>query len=187
LADGEILPADIVIVGIGILPNVAPLLDAGAEGGNGVAIDGECRTSLTDVFAIGDCAAHVNRFAGSGAEIRLESVQNAADQADVVGKIISGHAALYEATPWFWSNQYDIRLQTVGLSLGYTDTVVRGSVGDRRFSVIYLRDGQVIALDCVNNAKDYMQGRALVERGARCSPEQLSDLETPLKSLANPS
>ena len=104
-------------IGIGIAPAVAPLIDAGAHSGNGVRVDGQCRTSLPDVFAIGDCAEQRNRFA-QNAWIRLESVQNANDQASIVAKAICGAEDIYDSVPWFWSNQYDLRLQTVGLSLG---------------------------------------------------------------------
>jgi 3-phenylpropionate/trans-cinnamate dioxygenase ferredoxin reductase subunit len=183
LADGTILPCEMVIVGIGIVPAVEPLLAAGAEGGNGVLVDAQCRTSLPDVLAIGDCAAHANRFAG-GAVIRLESVQNANDQANVAAKLLCGEPEAYEAVPWFWSNQYDIRLQTMGLSLGYDRTVVRGDPATRSFSVIYLKAGRVLALDCVNMTRDYAQGRALVLAGAAPDPVLLADSETPLKSLA---
>jgi 3-phenylpropionate/trans-cinnamate dioxygenase ferredoxin reductase component len=153
LAGREVLPCDMVIVGIGIIPAVAPLIAAGAEGGNGVTVDAHCRTSLPDIFAIGDCALHSNAFANN-APIRLESVQNANDQAAVVAKVLIGDPIEYHALPWFWSNQYDLRLQTVGLSIGYDQCVLRGDPATRSFSVIYLRDGQVIALDCVNATKD---------------------------------
>ena len=182
LADGTVIAADHIIVGIGIVANVTPLLSAGAEGINGVNVDSHCRTTLADIFAIGDCAAHVNRFA-DGAVIRLESVQNANDQATLVAKAICGDAQPYAAVPWFWSNQYDLKLQTVGLSTGYDETVVRGDVAARAFSVIYLRAGRVIALDCVNAVRDYVQGRALVVAGARISLERLADGATPLKEM----
>ncbi len=182
LADGSHVPADLAIVGIGIIPEIAPLLAAGAAGGNGVDVDAHCRTSLPDVFAIGDCAAHENRFAG-GAHIRLESVQNANDQANVAARAILGDLTAYDAVPWFWSNQYDLRLQTVGLSMGYDATVLRGDVANRSFSLIYLKGGRVIALDCVNATKDYVQGRALVLAGATIAPEALADAATPLKEL----
>ena len=184
LAGGEVIPAQMVIVGIGIIPAVEPLLAAGAEGGNGVAVDARCRTSLPDVFAIGDCAAHPNGFA-SGATIRLESVQNANDQATLVAKAIVGTGdADYDSVPWFWSNQYDLKLQTVGLSTGFDDAVLRGDPAARSFSIVYLRAGQVIALDCVNMVRDYVQGRALVVQ--RLSPDRaaLADPSIPLKSLA---
>ena len=182
LATGEILPAQIVIVGIGIVPAVEPLLAAGAKGGNGVAVDPQCRTSLPDIFAIGDCAAHTNVFA-DGATIRLESVQNANDQATLVAKVITGHPGEYNAVPWFWSNQYELRLQTVGLSTGFDDLVLRGDPATRSFSLVYLKQDRVIALDCVNMVKDYVQGRALVVE--RLTPDRaaLADPATPLKSL----
>src|SRR3546814_14379067 len=130
---------------------------------NGVDVDGLCRTSLPHIFAIGDCAAHVNAF-GGGATIRLESVQNANDQANVVARsIASGDATPYHAVPWFWSDQYDLKLQTVGLSLGYDATILRGDPAARSFSLLYLQDGRVIALDCVHAPKDYVQGRRSVE------------------------
>ncbi|NJC33965.1 3-phenylpropionate/trans-cinnamate dioxygenase ferredoxin reductase subunit [Sphingomonas jejuensis] len=182
LADGERIACDMVIVGIGIIPSVQPLIDAGAAGGNGVAVDGRCRTSLPDVFAIGDCALHANRFA-HGAAIRLESVQNANDQATLVAKLLTGADAAYDAVPWFWSNQYDLKLQTVGLSTGHDQAVLRGDPADRSFSVVYLRDGRVIALDCVNATRDYVQGRKLVLEGQVVAPERLADAGTALKDL----
>ncbi|WP_164156393.1 NAD(P)/FAD-dependent oxidoreductase [Sandarakinorhabdus rubra] len=181
LADGRQIDADVVIVGIGIVPAVAPLLAAGARGGNGVWVDDHCRTSLADIFAIGDCALHANAFAG-GAEIRLESVQNAADMAATVARALTGDPAPYHAVPWFWSNQYDLRLQTMGLSLGHDQTVLRGDPATRSLSLVYLKQGKVIALDCVNAARDYVQGKALVEQGVVVPAEALADAATPLKT-----
>ena len=183
LADGTTLPADLVIAGIGIVPAVGPLLSAGAAGGNGVDVDEFCRTSLPDVYAIGDCAAQANGFANN-AVVRLESVQNANDMATCTAKAICGDPQPYTATPWFWSNQYDLKLQTVGLTLGYDQEVVRGNPADRSFAIIYLRQGQVIALDCVNSVKDYVQGRKLVEaRYKPDDPELLADAGVPLKDM----
>ena len=182
LAGGESVPCDLVVVGIGIVPAVGPLIAAGAAGSNGVDVDPFCRTSLSDVYAIGDCAAHANPYAG-GAVVRLESVQNANDMANAAARAICGDPQPYEAVPWFWSNQYDLRLQTVGLNHGHDATVLRGDPAERSFSVIYLRDGKVIALDCVNRTKDYAQGRKLVEARAAIEPEALMDAETPLKDL----
>jgi 3-phenylpropionate/trans-cinnamate dioxygenase ferredoxin reductase component len=182
LADGETLTCEMVIVGIGIVPAVAPLLAAGAEGGNGVAVDAQCRTSLPDIFAIGDCALHANAFAGGG-EIRLESVQNANDMANAVAKTLTGYPTDYRAVPWFWSNQYDLRLQTVGLSTGHDQVVTRGDPATRSFSLIYLKGGRVIALDCVNMVRDYVQGRALVTDGAMPDPARLADTGIALKEL----
>ena len=182
LADGALLPADMVIVGIGIIAAVEPLLAAGAAGGNGVNVDDHCRTSLPDIYAIGDCAAHHNRYA-DGALIRLESVQNANDQATTAARAICGQPQPYDAVPWFWSNQYDLRLQTVGLSGGFDQTVLRGDMSARSFSLIYLKAGRVIALDCVNATRDYVQGKALVAGGLRIDPVRLADAEMPLRSL----
>ncbi|MBY8828021.1 NAD(P)/FAD-dependent oxidoreductase [Hephaestia mangrovi] len=182
LAGGEVVPADLVVVGIGIVPAVEPLIAAGAVGGNGVRVDAQCRTSLPDIFAVGDCALHANRFAGD-AKVRLESVQNATDQASVAARAILGDDMTYQAIPWFWSNQYDLRLQTIGLSLGYDETVVRGDPAARSFSVVYLKQGRVIALDCVNATKDYVQGRKPVEAGARIDPAVLADTSVPLKEM----
>ena len=184
LGDGKVIPCDAVIVGIGIVPAVGPLIAAGAAGSNGVDVDEYCRTTLDDVFAIGDCAAHANAFADQ-AVIRLESVQNANDMANTVARTIMGDWQPYRALPWFWSNQYDLKLQTVGLALDYDRTVVRGDPATRKFSVVYLKGGRPIAFDCVNNTRDYVQGRKLLE----CEPRaidlaQLADPEVALKDLA---
>jgi len=182
LASGETIDCDILVVGIGIVPAVGPLIAAGAAGANGVEVDEFCRTSLPDIYAIGDCAAHANRYAG-GAVIRVESVQNAHDMAACAARAICGDPQPYGAVPWFWSNQYDLRLQTVGLSLGHDATVLRGDPKERSFSVVYLEEGRVIALDCVNRTKDYAQGRKLVEARAAIEPELLLDSETDLKAM----
>jgi 3-phenylpropionate/trans-cinnamate dioxygenase ferredoxin reductase subunit len=183
LTDGALIPGDILVVGIGIEPAVAPLLLAGATGGDGVNVDAFCRTDRPDVYAVGDCAAHENAFAG-GARIRLESVQNAHDQANVAAKAIAGAPEPYAVVPWFWSNQYDLRLQTIGLSLGHDDIVMRGAAASRSFSAVYLRQGRVIALDCVNAVKDYAQGRKLVTGGIAPDRARLADPATLLKDLA---
>ena len=115
--------------------------------------------------------------------MRIESIQNASDMATVVARSIVGDPIPYAATPWFWSNQYDLKLQTVGLSTGFDQTIVRGDPDARSFSLVYLSDGAVIALDCVNRVKDYVQGRALVEARATIDPTLLADPEVPLKSL----
>jgi len=115
--------------------------------------------------------------------MRVESVQNANDQASCVAKHILGEEKPYHAFPWFWSNQYDLRLQTAGLSVGYDHTVLRGDMAARSFSVVYLKAGRVIALDCVNSVKDYVQGRKLVEAGATPDLAVLADGAVPLKEL----
>lgn len=182
LADGETVPADMVIVGIGIVPAVEPLIAAGADGGNGVAVDEQCRTTLPDVFAIGDCALHANAFA-EHLSIRLESVQNANDMASTVAQAIVGGVDPYHAVPWFWSNQYDLKLQTVGLSTGHDQEVLRGNPADRSFSVVYLKQGRIVALDCVNVVRDYVQGRAAVTEGAVIPADRLADTSVTIKEL----
>jgi len=183
LADGTVLPAQMVIVGIGISPTVEALVQAGAQVSNGVAIDSNCRTSLPDVFALGDCALQESAFA-DGARIRIESVQNALDHAAVIARHLSGGPAANTGVPWFWSNQYDLRLQTIGLAIGHDDLVLRGEPASRRFSLVYLKAGRVIALDCINAAADYMQGRALVAARACINRAKLADPAVPLKALA---
>ena len=183
LADGETIAADLLIVGIGIIPATGPLIAAGAAGGNGVDVDGYCRTSLPDIYAVGDCAAHGNVHAG-GAHIRLESVQNANDQAKVAVMHLLGEGKEYDAPPWFWSNQYDLRLQTIGLSTGHDHSVLRGDPATRSFSVVYLKGGRIIALDCVNATKDYVQGRAHVIAGSIIEPATIADTTVLLKEMA---
>jgi len=183
LLGGEVIPVEMIIVGIGIQPNIEPLAGAGAMVSDGVHVDEHCRTTLPDVFAIGDCALHASRYA-DGAWIRLESVQNANDQAQTVARWLTGDPQPYETVPWFWSDQYDLKLQTVGLSTGFDELVVRGDPETRSFSVVYLKDGRIIALDCVNDTKDYVQGRALVSSGAMLPLARLSDRSITLKELA---
>lgn len=182
LGDGEVLGCDMVIVGIGIIPCVDPLTDAGARASNGVEVDSFCRTSLPHIYAIGDCAAHPNPYARNGL-IRLESVQNANDMANVAAKDICGKADPYRTLPWFWSDQYDLKLQTAGLSSGHDSVVLRGDPTDRSFSLIYLRNSKVIAIDCVNAMKDYVQGRKLVEARLAVDEATLADASKPIKRI----
>jgi len=183
LQSGEVLEAQMAIVGIGIEAAVEPLLAAGAEGANGVDVDQYCRTSLPSVYAVGDCAAHENRF-GGGLRLRLESVQNATDQANAAARAICGQPQPYESIPWFWSNQYDLKLQTVGLSVGHDSTLIRGDPAARSFSLLYLLKGRVLAIDSVNAARDYIQGRKLIESRTVADPAKLADPAVPLKELA---
>lgn len=182
LANGAELPADLVVVGIGLVPNTEVLAAAGATVSNGIEVDEYCRTSLPNVSALGDCANHVNEFAG-GARVRLESVQNATDQARTVALDLLGAPAPYRATPWFWSNQYDIKLKTAGIVAGYDHAVVRGEPAQGRFSVVYLADSRVVALDSVNTPADFMVGRKLVQQRRKVDPEMVADPRRPLKQL----
>ena len=182
LTDGTVIDADQVIVGIGIIPAIQPLLAAGAEaaaGAMGVLVDEHCLTSLPDVYCIGDSAVLRN-----GPGIRIESRQNAIEQAQAAAKAIAGQAQPVHFVPWFWSNQYDLRLKTIGLSLGYDETVLRGDPQSRSFSLIYLKQGVVIAMDCINATRDYMHGRGLVEAGAHVEAAILADEQRSLKEAA---
>lgn len=184
LASGDVVACDLVIVGIGISPSIAPLAAAGARTYNGIEVDALCRTSLPGIYAIGDCACYPGP-AGNSAMTRLESVQNANDMAITAAKAICGDSQPYAPIPWFWSNQFDLRLQTIGLSAGHDHTVLRGSPADRTFSVVYLKHGRVIALDCVNATRDYVDGRKLVESGAKPSAIKLADSGVRLRDLVN--
>jgi 3-phenylpropionate/trans-cinnamate dioxygenase ferredoxin reductase subunit len=180
LTDGTVTEADQVIVGIGIEPEIQPLLRAGAAAAaSGVLVDDSCRTTLPGVYCAGDCAV----LAG-GPGVRVESRQNAHEQAQAAARAICGQPAPPRAVPLFWSDQYDMRLQTAGLSHGHDATVLRGHPEDRSFSLIYLREGVVIALDCVNAARDYAQGRKLVGAGARIDRTLLADERISLKGIA---
>ncbi|MGU3436456.1 NAD(P)/FAD-dependent oxidoreductase [Actinomycetes bacterium M1A6_2h] len=181
LTDGTSVPADLVIVGVGLAPNVEPITAAGGLVSDGIVVDTSCRTTLPDVFAIGDVARHPNRFARG--EVRLESVQNAVDQAKVAAACILGRGASYDAVPWFWSNQYDVKLKTAGLLTGYDTEAVRGDPLRKKFSVGYFLDDTLIAVDSVNNPGDYLAARQLLERGITVSREVFADHTTSLKTL----
>jgi 3-phenylpropionate/trans-cinnamate dioxygenase ferredoxin reductase subunit len=183
LTTGEYIAADIIIIGIGIIPEISALSAAGAKVSNGVQVDEFCRTSVPDVFAIGDCALHANPYAG-GEFVRVESVQNANDMALAVSQSIVGSLEPYRALPWFWSNQYDLRLQTVGLSAAHTETVIRGSPANKSFSVVYLRGSRVLSLDCINAPRDFIHGRLFIEQQTCISAEMLKDHSQSLKQIA---
>lgn len=179
--DGRIFSADLVVVGIGVLPNVELAAEAGLEVDDGIVVDPGGRTSDPDIFAAGDCASYAHPCAGH--RLRLESVQNAADQARTVAATIAGHDRPYVAVPWFWSDQYDARLQMVGLSAGCDRHVIRGTRDGGRFSVFHYRGGVLRAIDSINRPADHILGRNLLARGVSPSPEQATDEAFPLRSL----
>ncbi|WP_186036690.1 NAD(P)/FAD-dependent oxidoreductase [Burkholderia gladioli] len=181
LADGRSIAADLVIAGIGIVPTAQRLLDAGAQGGNGVDVDEQCRTTLPDVYAIGDCARRAHPLV-AGAALRIESVPSALEHAQIVAASITGKPAPKPGVPWFWSTQYDLRIQMAGIPDGYDEVAVRGDLAARSFLVLYLRGGRLIALDAVNATKDYVQGRALLAADVTLTREQLEDLSVPLQA-----
>ncbi|EQB14951.1 NAD(P)/FAD-dependent oxidoreductase [Sphingobium lactosutens] len=182
LTDGTTVAAQMVIVGIGIVPAVQPLIDVGAAVAAGAPVNDYCQTALPHIWAVGDCALHHNKFAGGG-QMRIESVQNANDMATIAAKGILGTPERYENVPWFWSNQYDMRLQTVGILGGYDEELVRGDPKTESFSVIYRRKGKVVAIDTVNAMKDYVQGKMLVTDGFLLDAADLTDATRPLKDV----
>ncbi len=182
LADGTVVAADIVIVGIGIIPNTEALERTGIVCKNGVLVDAQCRTSDPNIFGIGDCAHHPNIYA-SGDLIRLESVQNAVDQAKIVAGVIMGTAKNYTELPWFWSDQYNIKLQTAGLLNGHDQIVIRGDATQSPFSVVYLKNGQIIAIDAINSIKDFMGAKTLITAKVKPDIERLANTAVSLKDL----
>lgn len=162
LHDGRTLAADAVLVGIGVQPNVELAQDAGLSIDNGIAVDAFCRSSDPAIYAAGDCCS----FPCRGQRIRLESVQNANDQAAVAAHHIAGQPKAYAALPWFWSDQYDCKLQIAGLNHGYDEAIVRPGKSERSLSVWYYQGESLIAADAINDAAAYVTAKKLLERGA---------------------
>lgn len=181
LADGRHYPADLVVAGIGVVPNVELAEAAGLACANGILVDADSRTADPAIYAIGDCAAYAHPFAGR--PIRLESVQNAGDQARACAGHISGRPHPYTQVPWFWSDQYDSKLQMVGLALDCDRHIVRGDPASGKFSVWHFRGDQLRAVSAVGRALDYIHGRKLLEAGRSPTPEQAADEAFVLKSL----
>lgn len=181
LSDGSEIPADFVIVGIGIRPATALAEAAGLAIDDGIATDAFGRTSAPDVWAAGDCAS----FPHGAGRLRLESVGNAIDQAEVVAANILGARQPYHATPWFWSDQYDCKLQIAGLNSGYQDVVTRGPEAGA-ISFWYYRGDQLLAVDAVNDPRAYMVGKRLIEQGKSPNRAAIADPATALKDLLRP-
>lgn len=172
------IPADLVIVAVGIVPNVELAQAAGLACDNGIVVDEYTRTVDPDIHAAGDCSNHPNGLLGS--RLRLESVQNAVDQARAAASNLCGKPRAYCELPWFWSNQYDLRLQINGLSQGHDAVLVRGTPEARSFSVMYLRAGRLIAVDTVNAPRDHLAFRKLLANGGAVDAERLTDPTTAL-------
>lgn len=182
LASGERLAADLVIVGIGIVPRTELAEEAGLHCDGGVIVDAFGRTSIPTILAVGDCARHPNAY--TGGLWRLESVQYAMASAEVAADTIMGKSRGYDALPTFWSDQYDLRIQTAGIALGESDVLVRGDMDSESFSIFYLKNGVVVALDAVNNPKDFMGARSLIQARLSVPPELLADTSTPVRWIA---
>jgi 3-phenylpropionate/trans-cinnamate dioxygenase ferredoxin reductase subunit len=180
LSDGRHLPADLVVVGVGVLPNVELAADAGLKVAAGIIVDEQLLTSDPDISAIGDCALFASaRFGGS---LRLESVQNATDHARCVAARLTGDAKPYDGQPWFWSDQGDDKLQIAGLTTGYDRVVVRGDRAQRSFSAFCYREEQLVGIESVNRAGDHMFGRRLLAAHGSITPAQAVDPGFDLKA-----
>jgi 3-phenylpropionate/trans-cinnamate dioxygenase ferredoxin reductase subunit len=178
LTDGREIPADFVIAGVGIMPATALAEAAGLVVENGIRTDAQGRTSDPHVWAAGDCAS----FPWQGGRLRLESVQNAIDQAELVADNILGAGQDYVPLPWFWSDQYDTKLQIAGLNTGYDRIVTRGPQGDA-VSFWYFGGNRLLAVDAMNDPRAFMVGKRLLEMGRTANPEALRDPATDLKAL----
>lgn len=178
-ADGSHHPADLLVVGVGAIANTDLAGAAGLECDNGVVVDQYCRTSDDAIYAAGDCTNHPSpRYGG---RVRLESVDNAFEQAKTAALNILERPTVHDRVPWFWSDQFDNKLLIVGLSQGFDQQILRGDPATRAFTVCYLKGGELIAVEAVNHSKDYMAGRKLIAERARPDTEKLADQRIPLK------
>jgi 3-phenylpropionate/trans-cinnamate dioxygenase ferredoxin reductase subunit len=178
---GERIPADILIAGIGMLPNVELAQAAGLSIDGGIVVDEFSQTSDPDIFAAGDCTSHHSALYNR--RIRLESVPNALEQARAAASVLCGKPKPNRAVPWFWSDQYDLKLQMAGLSAGHDACVLRGDPASRSFTAFYLKKGVVIAADAVSRSAEFMLAKRMVASGAAAEPSLLSDESVPLKNL----
>ena len=177
--DGVQHPADLVLVGVGVVPADELAKAAGLDCENGVVTDAHCRTSDAAIWAAGDCASHLNRQYGR--HLRLESVDNAFEQGTTVALNLLGTPTPHDKVPWFWSDQFDLKLIIVGVGLGYDTVVMRGEPASRSFSACYLRAGELIAIDSINAPRDQMAARKLIAAHARPDVAKLADAAVPLK------
>ncbi|MDR3419322.1 MAG: FAD-dependent oxidoreductase [Nevskia sp.] len=181
LGDGSRIAADLVIAGIGQLPNTELAQQAGLAVDNGIVVDAYARTGDADILAVGDCANHPNDFYGR--RLRLESVQNAMEHGRTAAATLLGKLQPYNVVPWFWSDQYDLKLQMVGLSAGFDRMVVRGDLKGRAFAAFYLKDGHMLAVDAVSRPQDFAFAKKLVALRVAVDAQQLADEAVPLKSF----
>lgn len=180
-ADGELIPADFVVVGVGILPNTELANEAGLDVEDGIVVDDRCQTSDANIYAVGDCTRHPNAIYDR--QLRLESVHNALEQAKTAVSNICGDEIHYAQVPWFWSDQYDLKLQIAGLSAGYDDVIIRGNPADRSFACLYLKDKKLIATDAVNSPREFVQSKALIANHQELDRDELSNTDIQLKDF----
>ena len=181
LTGGDRIDTDLVLIGIGVVPNTELASVAGLTVDNGIVVDDHCRTSDPAIYAVGDCTFHPNEILGRN--LRLESVHNALEQAKTAASNIGGVDKKYAQVPWFWSDQYDLKLQIVGSSSGYDQIIIRGDMASRSFACLYLRDRVLIAADSVNNPRDFLQAKALILDKAIIDPEVLANPDIALKNM----
>jgi 3-phenylpropionate/trans-cinnamate dioxygenase ferredoxin reductase subunit len=180
LSDGRHIPADLVVVGVGVMPNAELAAEAGLPIASGIIVDEQLLTSDPNISAIGDCALFASpRFGGS---LRLESVQNATDHARCVAARLTGNAKTYDGLPWFWSDQGEDKLQIAGLTTGYDRVVVRGDRAQRSFSAFCYKAGRLVGIESINRAGDHMFGRRLLGMERSIEPEQAADTSFDLKA-----
>ncbi len=179
LSDGTTVDVDLVIVGIGVASNDQLAQDCGLDVGNGIIVDEFARTSDPSIFAVGDCTS----LSWKGQRVRLESVQNAVDQAEAAAGVMAGGSAPYEPKPWFWSDQYDVKLQIAGFNQGYDQTLVRPGARDGSLSVWYFSQGRFIGVDAINDAKAYVSGKKILELAIEPDKAVLADPGQDLKQL----
>ena len=181
-AEGTSYPADVALVGIGIIPNIELAKEAGLGCDDGVVVNEKSDvTGDPAVFAAGDCTRHVGR---EGTALRLECVQNAIDQAKHAALGMLGKPSTYREVPWFWSDQYDLKLQIAGLARPSDRLVVRGNADARKFAIFHLRDGAIAAVEAVNAAPEYLVGKKLIADGTKVAPDRLADTSIPMKTIA---
>ncbi len=181
LSDHSRIDADFIVVGIGVIPNTELAETAGLVVDNGIVVDDCTRTSDPDIVAAGDCTNHPNEFLGR--RVRLESVQNAMEQGRAAARTLMGKPESYKMVPWFWSDQYELKLQMVGISTGYDQLVIRGDLASRSFAAFYVHDGALIAADTVSRPLDFMIAKKLVGLRAHVDAAQLADESVALKTL----
>lgn len=179
--DGAALDADLAVIGIGIVPNSELAGDAGLAVDDGIVVDDCARTADPDILAAGDCTNHPSQV--TGMRLRLESVPNALGQGKAAALTIVGRPTPYDEVPWFWSDQYDLKLQMAGISRPDDQIVIRGDMAARKFSACYLRNGVFVACQAVNMAKDFLQSKKLIVGRTRPDPSLLTDAERPLQSF----
>ena len=180
--DGSTYAADLVVIGVGVIPNSELAAEAGLATDNGIVVDQFAQTADPDIVAAGDCTNHPSHRYGS--RIRLESVQNAVDQAKAAAAALCGEPVEYTSIPWFWSDQYDLKLQIAGLSQGHDAVIVRGNPADGAFAVFYLQQGDLLAVDAINRPQEFMLSKRLIAARIQLDPERIEDTAIPMKELA---